>query len=151
MLYFYLKSLKVKDIIFNYELRQILMNTKEILLLTFEKSLKFSQHLVHVFNYELFEKSAFGQTKHPKRNFYIPGQVHAITVDKIYTKNGKNILVLSRSTGLPIKTFESPYEIDNLLIDTHKERIILYKNYNELEMFDEQGSSIVKNRLDVDG
>ena len=127
------------------------MNDKEILLLTHEKSLKFAQHLAHVFNYKLFETSFFGQTKHPKKSFYVPGRIHAISTEKIYTKTENEIILISRVNGQKLKTFKSEFAIENLLIDTIKDRIIMHTNANELEMFDETGASLIKNQLKVQG
>ncbi len=127
------------------------MNDKEILLLTHEKSLKFAQHLAHVFNYQLNETSFFGQTKHPKKNFYVPGRIHAISTEKVYTKTENEIILISRANGQKLKTFKAEFEIEHLLIDTVKDRIIVHTHANQLEMFDETGTLLIKKQLNVHG
>ena len=144
-------DVQVRETIFEYELKQIFMNSSEIILLTHEKSLKFAQHLAHVFNYDLQQTGVFGQTKHSKRNFYVPGHILNISTDKIYSKLDKEIIITDKRSGKRVKSFIVGNKISNLMLDANRERIILYKPGNEMEILDESGTPIVKNVLQAQG
>ena len=73
-------------------------------------------------------------------------------MEKIYSKIENEILVTLRATGQKMKTLKLDFKFDNLLVDTNRDRIIVHTAHkNELEMFDETGTSLIKNQLKLKG
>ncbi len=129
---------------FHMELNEIRMNNDEIFLMASN-----NKHLVYVYDYKFTLKTSFGQNKHKKKPFYLNKQVLDIDNDKIYVKDGLNLILVSRLNGVCLKTISLTFEIYQFYLDTNNSRfIIVNKKSNTLSLMDIDGNVLIENQLE---